>query len=90
VAVFIVLIINSALLVLLVFKKNPNIIINNEHSPMVLPGNTKMLELNLNQDAACDNKKFYTPPSPKEAFNNPIPSFKDKPKPSGFGDIKNE
>ena len=89
IAIWFVLVINCALLFILLMKKNPTIVINNEHSVSKNTDNIGTLEY---KQAMVGNEKHWPPPGvlveppePGNLFPKNIPSFKDKPKPSGFG-----
>ena len=93
IGVWIVLVVNCVLLFILLMKKNPTIIINNESLTPKQECELKNIET---KEAVVGNEKHWAPPGvldespePGNLFPKNIPSFKDKPKPSGFGDIKN-
>ena len=91
IAIWIILVINCALLFVLLMKKNPTIIINNnERDSLLKPGNIEMLDF---KPSIVGNEKHWSPPDvlaeplePGNLFPKNVPTFKGKPLASGFGD----
>ena len=90
IGVWAVLVVNCVLLFVLLMKKNPTIIINNERLTTKQECELKNIET---KEAIIDNEKHWTPPNvltepPEPKRVRDIPTFKGKPLASGFGDPK--